>query len=220
MNEERKVFVKDKNEDMSDNETSIDQQLLDGLNKEFEYPYAKWILSEIKDQYAAENERENKIMNKASGFISLVIAIITLYIPLIPFSSMKSFFSGGSCSVASMAVVFIFLIILALGGGCLIIALWLLVSAYGVKGYNRVNVDDLLKIANYTGKCDMVKQSQIAESIVAHYHRILRGTIDEEGNIKINSNSADKIENGIKWIAVGFALISIATITLRIFVVV
>ena len=94
------------------------------------------------------------------------------------------------------------------------------IKAYGVKGYKRVQVDDLLNIANSTGELDDVFKNQIAQSIVAHYHKILRGTIDEKGNMRINSDTADNVAIGIVLTVIGFVFLSIATIALRIIVVI
>ena len=51
---------------------------------------------------------------------------------------------------------------------------------------------------------------------MAHYHRILRGTIDEPGNMKLNDERANKIQKGIHATVVGFCLINFATIAIRI----
>lgn len=51
-------------------------------NQDPRYPYAGKMLEEIKNEYVIENERENKIATKASAFITVVVAIITLYCEL------------------------------------------------------------------------------------------------------------------------------------------
>ena len=184
-------------------------------NGKLEYPYAKWMLDEIKGQYIVENEREGKIATKASAFITVVVAIITLYIPMIPFEKVLKFWDVETTTYVKVLVV-IAIIFLCVGLGFFMFAFGVLIKAYGVKGYNRVRVDDLAKISAINeNNCDW-NESQIAQGLVAHYHEILRGNLDREGNMKINSKSADNVKVGIKCTVIGFVLLSIATIMLRI----
>jgi len=88
-----------------------------------------------------------------------------------------------------------------------------LADGYSNKQYRFLNVDDLLGVANAR---ERYSDGAIENGIVAHYHRILRGTIDESGNMKINENRADRIQKGINAIVIGFCLINFATIAIRI----
>ncbi len=189
-------------------------------NTSSNYPYAEWMLEEIKKQYDVENERENKIGTKASTFITVIMAIITLYIPMIPFEGLKKFLGASTITIIDKTLTVIFIIVLVCGVILLTVAFVFLVKAYGVKGYKRVNVDDLLRIANSNREHDNKYKSQIAQGIVAHYHKILRGSLDEAGNMKINSDSADSVAIGIMLTVIGFVLLSVATIMLRIVVVI
>ena len=183
------------------------------------YIYAEMMLREIKDEYLVENERERKISSKASAFITVIIAIIALYIPLIPFGNLKDFFTKSTATNTEKSWTVVFLILLSVGFMFMMIAFWHLIKAYSVKGYNHVNVDDLLYIANQVDKSKM-EESHVYQGLVAHYHKILRGTLDKSGNKKINSDDADAIGKGITWIVIGFIIMSIATIALRILVVI
>ncbi len=181
------------------------------------YPIAKDMLGEIKDEYKMENERENKINNKASSFLAMGVAIITLYIPMIPFERFIKFWNYSNNTDKIIFVVFIVLFII--GMFAMLFSFVLLLKAYGVKGYRRLDVDDLLNLSYGKDWDSKEKKSQVYQGLVEHYHKILRGTLDEDGNMKINSDSADSVKNAIKWIIVGFLLISISTIFLRILVV-
>lgn len=172
------------------------------------HPFSEWMLQEIKGQYAVENERENTIGSKASAFITVIVAIITLYIPLIPLDRLISFLKSSHFSQIEKNLVILFLVVIGAGFLSMLIAFFFLLKAYGVKGYNRVKIDDLLSIANTIGGEDDCKRSQIAQGITAHYHQILRGTLDQEGNIKINSASADYVSAGIKWTVIGFIILN------------
>ena len=186
-------------------------------NQPPKYPYARKMLEEIKSEYAIENERENKIATKASAFITVVVAIITLYIPLIPFNNMIEFFRAKhSCVV--ICLVILSLLLLVVGFVVLMVAFGFFIKAYGVKGHNRVEVNDLLAIANQ----NEYKQTedQVNQGLVAQYHQILCGFNGKAGNMEINTQSALANKTGITLTVIGFAIMSIATIALRIMIVV
>ena len=116
------------------------------------YPYAKWMLEEIKSEYVVENERENKIGTKASAFITVIVAIITLYIPMIPFDDFLKFWNTTTTTSVDKTLTVIFIIVMSVGLLLLMVAFVFFIKAYGVKGYKRVQVDDLLNIANSKGE--------------------------------------------------------------------
>ena len=186
-------------------------------NQSPKYPYAGKMLEEIKSEYAIENERENKIATKASGFITVVVAIITLYIPLIPFDNMIKYFQGNHSSVAICLVV-VSLLLLVAGFVVLMVAFVFFIKAYGVKGHNRVEVNDLLNIASQNDQKQT--EEQVNQGLVAQYHQILCGFNGKPGNMEINTQSALANQKGITLTVIGFAIMSIATIALRILVVV
>ena len=198
--------------DHNDNRQDIGSHISD-----IKYPYAKWMLEEIKGEYYIENERESKIATKAGAFITVIVAIITLYIPMIPFENMESFFSNASISGDEKSAAIRFLTLLAIGMLLFLAAFVSLVMAYTVKGYNRVCVDDL--ITNSIQSEKELEESVLAQAMVAHYHKILRGTIDTKGNMKINTDSANAVTVGIVCTVFGFVVLSIATIALRIIIV-
>lgn len=58
---------------------------------EIKYPNAKTILEEMHIAYEVENERKRTLDGKASAFMAVNIAVLTIYIPLIPFDRMLFF---------------------------------------------------------------------------------------------------------------------------------
>lgn len=73
------------------------------------YPAASTLLEVSMDEYARERERTNTIENKANVFISVIIALFTIYIPIIPFSKLLTAYStfsktGIACVTAVLCV--------------------------------------------------------------------------------------------------------------------
>ena len=127
---------------------------------------------------------------------------------------LQAFFDKSSGLEKSVAI--IGLIILGVSIVLLLVSFVILVYVAGISGYRRVQLDDILKLSSNEEQSDI---SCVKQTLVAHYHQILRGTIDEEGNYKINTGRADKIQLGIILMIIGYVILFISTIVLRITVV-
>lgn len=55
------------------------------------YPFADEMLTTIRQEYETENDRKKTLDTKASTFITVNIALLTIFIPLIPFMDLQSF---------------------------------------------------------------------------------------------------------------------------------
>lgn len=183
----------------------------DNNNNIIKYPQAKIILEEMRIAYQVENERKRTLDSKASAFITINIAILTIYIPLIPLSQIFSFFRTAEWYMKSLEAVC--LIILTVGVFFSMMAFKWLVDGYSNKEYRYFDVDGLLNAANVT---EQYRDGVVENGIIAHYHNILRGTLDELGNMRINNDRAKVIQRGIKDTVKGFCLISFSTMAMRI----
>lgn len=90
-----------------------------------------------------------------------------------------------------------------------------LADGYSNKQYRFLNVDELLRVANAS---ENYANGMTENGLAAHYHYILRGTIDEPGNMKINEDRAARIQTGINATAISFCLINVSTIAIRIII--
>lgn len=178
---------------------------------EISYPNAKAALDEMHIAYEVENERKRTLDGKAGAFMAANIAVLTVYIPMIPFDRMLTFFS--EAARYKIVVAALTLVVLVAGIISLVAAFKKLADGYSNKRYHYPNVDELLGVANTIEK---YSDGTTENGIVAHYHRILRGTIDEPGNMKLNDERANKIQKGIHATVAGFCLINFATIAIRI----
>ena len=183
-------------------------------NVKQKYPFADEMLTTIRQEYETENDRKKTLDTKASTFITVNIALLTIFIPLIPFMELQSFFDKSSGVEKSVAI--IGLIMLGVSIVLLLVSFVILVYVAGISGYRRVQLDDILKLSSNEEQRDI---SCVKQTLVAHYHQILRGTIDDEGNYKINTSRADKIQLGIILMVIGYVILFISTNVLRITVV-
>ena len=180
-------------------------------DKRVMYPYTKQMLQIMQNEYEMENNRKKALDDKAAGFITVNIAILTVFLPLFPLKELRVFFVSCNCMERMLAV--IGLIVFVLGVGFMCRAFALLVKAVGVSQYSRVNLDSIIRIsAIQEDECDI---SCVEQGLVSKYYDILRGTRDTDGNQKTNTQKADKLQKGIVCTVTGFVLLFLSTILLR-----
>lgn len=178
------------------------------------YPFADEMLTTMRQEYEAENDRKKTLDAKASAFITANIALLTIFVPLNPFEKLQSFFESESGIV--LLVTIIGLIMLVGSIALLLVSFVKLVCAAGISGYERVQLDSILNLSTNEEERDI---SCIKQALVTHYYQILRGTIDDKGNYRINEDRANKIQSGIKLMVIGYVILFISTIVLRITIV-
>ena len=69
------------------------------------YPFADEMLTTIRQEYEIENDRKKTLDTKASTFITVNIALLTIFIPLIPFMELQSSFDKSSGVEKSVAII-------------------------------------------------------------------------------------------------------------------
>ncbi len=165
------------------------------------YPSAAIMLKISMDEYAKEKERSNIIDNKANAFISVIIAIITLYIPIIPFSKLKWAYSefaktGIVCVTIVLCVIVVSLVLM-------IIAFINLYNSFKLQPFYRVDFGNLNDVS-------LLQQSEniVKKGLIDHYNTIL------VGNAEINNKKAQKVSVGLKYSIISFLLLSLSTISL------
>ena len=165
------------------------------------YPSASIMLEISMDEYTKERERSNILDNKANAFISVIIAIFTLYIPIIPFSKLaiaySQFGKGGIVCVTSALCVMVASLIL------MIIAFVNLYNGFKIQPYCRVDFSNLNDIALLQHS-----ENDVKKGLIDHYNTILTSNAD------INTKKSEKIKIGLKYSIIAFALLSISTIAL------
>lgn len=165
------------------------------------HPSASVLLEVAKDEYAKERERTNALDNKAGIFISAIIAMVTIFIPIIPFDKFISVYTSGS--TVRIALLSVIVCVFALAAGYLIVAFYNLYTAFKLKPFSRVRVDCLNDIGIL--KSD---PNETQKGLVDHYCEII------ESNQKTNDKKANNVNSGLKYSIIGFSLLALSTVSL------
>ena len=110
-------------------------------NEIINYPSATLMLDISRNEYERERERCNMLDNKASIFISAALAILTIIIPIIPFSALIEFYkSATKVKVVFMTVILGLLITSTI---LFVIAIYNLFKVITIRKYKNVDFRNL-----------------------------------------------------------------------------
>ncbi len=167
------------------------------------FPSAGLLLESARDEYTKERDRTQFLDNKASFFMSAIILVATIFVPVIPFSKFRKALLGGV--LYEQIVLCVFGVLLLVSFGFLISAFRNLYNAYKIKAYERFNPENINKL----------------DVLQAHKNSVEKALCDDyrdtiEKNIKNNDDKTISIQAGLKECSVGFLLLTISAIILMI----
>ena len=164
------------------------------------------ILLEIaRDEYSKGFERTNALDNKAGFFITVIIAISTIFIPIIPFERILSVYTGDCCFQKCLVSIMLFGIIIAFT--LLIYADYKFYRAYRLAEFKHVNIDNVIEKKNHT-----TPKVQLNKALCDHYKKIV------DHNNKVGNDKCESISIGIKYSGIGVLLLFVCTIVLIILI--
>lgn len=159
------------------------------------------LLEMAKDEYAKERERANALDNKASFFITVIVAVATIFVPIIPFGKLLSLYQKGACT--QKCITSVLLVLIAVAVGFLVYAFIKLYDAYKLTDYKRPNLECINTESNHTAQND-----QLNKGLCDHYKTVV------DYNIEVNKTKCDSISDGIKSCGIGLLLLIASTIGL------
>lgn len=160
------------------------------------------LLSVMREEYAKERERGNIIDNKAELFITAIIAIITIFIPMIPFDRIIDSYENISIMTVIETVI---LCVFVYALGKLICAFYILFQVINLKDYSRPDLQSLKD-----QEIQQQKETITANGLLEHFYTIV------STNINVNNGKSEKLKLGFKFCIIGFALLAFSTIGLNI----
>ena len=175
---------------------------MEGEERQEEYPSAILLLDIFKDEYQKEKDRATGFENRAGIFISGIIAIITLYLTVLPVENIKKCFSS---DVKQYKVFFCILGLLLL-----LIAVYFVIRSFikfvnvlDAQDYQRVEFDNLVSKNN-----NQCSENDMAYELNKQYHEILCF------NVQVNKKKADHFSEGVTCTVKAFIILLIAIVIL------
>ena len=171
-------------------------------NSNVKFKAAYICLPTMIDEYTKERERGSILDNKALALITILLALITVYLPLIPFSKIKKIYNTGKNSEITLLVTLLFCFIAAII--VTIISFCILIVIYRLKTYHRVDLQ-IITNKKYLLKNDDIYQQALCE----HYKEL---TLH---NSSVNDKKAKKLNLAFILTIISFILLLITCIGLK-----
>lgn len=159
------------------------------------------LLSISIEEYKKEGDRANSFENRAGLFVSAIVAIISIYLQVIPFSKLDLGFNNESKRIIISTTIFVGLLFIALI--LMVISITYLARVLISRPYSRVDFSNLENIDN--NKCD---EDIMEYAMVQHYNTILLY------NVEINNKKSKLYTKGMIFTVISFMIMLIATIGL------
>ena len=166
------------------------------------YPSAGLLLQCARDEYDKERDRTRNLDNKASFFMSAIILVATIFIPIIPFSEIKSIILHGTCS--ERWLVGIFGVVMVVSFIILLLAFKSLYDAFKIKEFWRYESKNMDDIVLHSSPPDVIEST-----LCENYRKIV------ETNIEANDGKALSVNKGLKLCAIGFLILAISAIGVK-----
>lgn len=164
---------------------------------------AKIALPIFMDEYTKEYDRKTIIENKVISLATIEIAILTVFIPIIPFEYIRVYLNSNCNSTIIIAT--LACAILATSGTMMAVSFGILMSAVSVRAYVKVAIEELDLENNLTKEANSVEKG-----LCDHYKSI---TIE---NSILNDKKARKYQSCVPITIISFLLLALGTILLKI----
>lgn len=158
------------------------------------YKAAKVILPVMMDEYTKERERGGIIDNKAITLLTILVALLTIYIPIVPFENIIRVYNEGTQNalicLGVTGLLFVSAIIIT------VIAFVKLIRIIQLHNYERVAVQDIA-----TPDALKVLPDEAEKALCVHYFNLI------ETNADINDKKANRISDCFVLTIVSFLLL-------------
>ena len=169
------------------------------------YISSRVLLEMVRDECAKEQERGNNLDNKSGFFITVILAVATIFVPIIPLEKILSVYQFGVCVQKCCISVMLF---------CVIISFLLLIGAFRSL-YEAYKLTDYmhpdLSIIDNEGY-HILHPDRIEKGLCDHYKTIVCFNRD------VNNRKCDAITLGIKMCSVGFVILIVSTVGMKIII--
>lgn len=161
------------------------------------YKSSELILNIYMDEYSKERDRSERFDNKAGLFVTALIALLTIYIQIIPFEKIKSSYENSH----RVIVLTVFIVILVVAIVFFIISFIMFIISLLSREYQKVNIDDLKKCEENSERPDIM-----AFALNQHYAKII------DHNRDVTNKKFKYCQNAIIFTLITFLLLLISTI--------
>lgn len=175
-----------------------------GKRNDVKYPSAGLLLELVRDEYSKERDRTRILDGKAAHFMTAIILVITVFIPITPFEEIKKVFLLSNDMWVVKCIMINMCILYVIGIAMLIYAFKRLLIAYNVTEFERFDVD------NSAESYRQINKNAIESALCDNYINIVRE------NTQVNDNKVKNIKKGVLFCSIGVMIMALSTIIIKI----
>ena len=175
---------------------------MDASSPKNDLPCPSIFLPIIESEYNQERARSERIDNKAMALLTVIIALITVYVPIFPFDDVACVYS---LSRECFTVPIIFSLLLILGAFAVVLAIYSayrLVSIYKTQEYKAVDIEHF----NTDATMSDIVGTRLQINLIDHYQCLILS------NSKINKEKAEALNKQFRNVIIIFVLLSISAV--------
>lgn len=167
------------------------------------YISAKIALPTMMDEYTKERERAGIIDTKAIALITILLALVTVYLPITPFEKVKTIYVSGTKNqiIGIVITITIFLAALIVTG----YTFYTLINIVKLRTYKRVEIDNMLKDE------ELVKREDLyTAGLCDHYLSLILQ------NSESNDNKSKRLNMCYVLTVISFILLLLSCILMKV----
>lgn len=160
------------------------------------------LLTIVESEYTEERSRAERLDNKASALLTVIIALITIYVPIFPFDRFVEFYSKDRPCLTTPIVFSLFVLMAVIAIVIAIISTIKLIDIHKAKNYQAVDIVSF----NTNEKLAYKDVARYQVELIDHYQSLILA------NSEINQEKATALNRQYRNAIIIFILLSFSAI--------
>lgn len=167
-----------------------------------DFPCPAVLLTIVESEYSEERSRAERLDNKASALLTVIIALITIYVPIFPFDRFVEFYSKHRPCLTTPIVFSLFVLMAVIAIVIAIISTIKLIDIHKAKNYQAVDIVSF----NTNEKLAYKDVARYQVELIDHYQSLILA------NSEINHEKATALNRQYRNAIIIFILLSFSAI--------
>lgn len=172
------------------------------LHDDSETPCLSIFLPIVESEYEQEKLRTERLDNKAMALLTIIVALITIYVPIYPFDKIVLFYSKSRVCLTIPIIFSLFVLMGVVAVGIAIYSANKLIEVYRIKEFQAVNIEQF----NSNEKLGYKQAARFQLELIDHYQSIILT------NSEINSRKAEILNKQFRNVVVIFVLLTLSAV--------
>lgn len=171
-------------------------------NDDSEFPCLSIFLPIIESEYEQEKARTERLDSKSMALLTIIIALITIYVPIYPFNKIVLFYSKSRVCLTIPVIFSLFILLGVVAIGIAVYSANKLIEVYKIKEFQAVNIEQF----NSNEKLGYKQAARFQLELIDHYQSIILA------NSEINTRKAEILNKQFRNVVIIFVLLTLSAV--------